>query len=324
MKLQQLRYIWEVAHHDLNVSATALSLYTSQPGISKQIRLLEDELGVEIFARSGKHLTRVTTAGQEILQMSGEILRKVEGIKQLSRDHQNPAHGTLSIATTHTQARYVLPNIIKDFILKYPDVTLNIVQGTPTHVSEEAASGEVDLAVAYDDLELYGDLAMMPCYRWNRCILVPKDHPLVNVEKITLEDVVAHSIVTYPFGFSGRSKRKKAFHDKGLDPKIVFTATDADVIKTYVRLGLGIGIVAHMAYSPEEDSDLVSIEAAHLFESIITSVGVRRGTYLRGYMYEFIEAFAPHLTSSVVQNVMALPNKDAQMHYFDTLNIPDY
>ncbi|MBT3528371.1 HTH-type transcriptional regulator CysB [Porticoccaceae bacterium] len=324
MKLQQLRYIWEVAHHDLNVSATALSLYTSQPGISKQIRLLEDELGVEIFARSGKHLTRVTTAGQEILQMSGEILRKVEGIKQLSRDHQNPAHGTLSIATTHTQARYVLPNIIKDFILKYPDVTLNIVQGTPTHVSEEAASGEVDLAVAYDDLELYGDLAMMPCYRWNRCILVPKDHPLVNVEKITLEDVVAHSIVTYPFGFSGRSKRKKAFHDKGLDPKIVFTATDADVIKTYVRLGLGIGIVAHMAYSPEEDSDLVSIEAAHLFESSITSVGVRRGTYLRGYMYEFIEAFAPHLTSSVVQNVMALPNKDAQMHYFDTLNIPDY
>jgi LysR family cys regulon transcriptional activator len=256
--------------------------------------------------------------------MSGEILRKVEGIKQLSRDHQNPAHGTLSIATTHTQARYVLPNIIKDFILKYPDVTLNIVQGTPTHVSEEAASGEVDLAVAYDDLELYGDLAMMPCYRWNRCILVPKDHPLVNVEKITLEDVVAHSIVTYPFGFSGRSKRKKAFHDKGLDPKIVFTATDADVIKTYVRLGLGIGIVAHMAYSPEEDSDLVSIEAAHLFESSITSVGVRRGTYLRGYMYEFIEAFAPHLTSSVVQNVMALPNKDAQMHYFDTLNIPDY
>ncbi|MBT7564330.1 MAG: HTH-type transcriptional regulator CysB [Porticoccaceae bacterium] len=324
MKLQQLRYIWEVAHHDLNVSATALSLYTSQPGISKQIRLLEDELGVEIFARSGKHLTRVTTAGQEILQMSGEILRKVEGIKQLSRDHQNPAHGTLSIATTHTQARYVLPNIIKDFILKYPDVTLNIVQGTPTHVSEEAASGEVDLAVAYDDLELYGDLAMMPCYRWNRCILVPKDHPLVKVEKITLEDVVAHSIVTYPFGFSGRSKRKKAFHDKGLDPKIVFTATDADVIKTYVRLGLGIGIVAHMAYSPEEDSDLVSIEAAHLFESSITSVGVRRGTYLRGYMYEFIEAFAPHLTSSVVQNVMALPNKDAQMHYFDTLNIPDY
>ena len=324
MKLQQLRYIWEVAHHDLNVSATALSLYTSQPGISKQIRLLEDELGVEIFARSGKHLTRVTTAGQEILQMSGEILRKVEGIKQLSRDHQNPAHGTLSIATTHTQARYVLPNIIKDFILNYPDVTLNIVQGTPTHVSEEAASGDVDLAVAYDDLELYGDLAMMPCYRWNRCILVPKDHPLVNIEEITLEDVVAHSIVTYPFGFSGRSKRKKAFHDKGLDPKIVFTATDADVIKTYVRLGLGIGIVAHMAYSPEEDSDLVSIEAAHLFDSSITSIGVRRGTYLRGYMYEFIEAFAPHLTSSVVQNVMALPSKDAQMHYFHTLNIPVY
>ena len=230
MKLQQLRYIWEVAHHDLNVSATALSLYTSQPGISKQIRLLEDELGVEIFARSGKHLTRVTTAGQEILQMSGEILRKVEGIKQLSRDHQNPAHGTLSIATTHTQARYVLPNIIKDFILKYPDVTLNIVQGTPTHVSEEAASGEVDLAVAYDDLELYGDLAMMPCYRWNRCILVPRDHPLALLEQLSLEDVAAHPIVTYVFGFTGRSKLDDAFRDKGLVPKVVFITQPQELI----------------------------------------------------------------------------------------------
>ena len=324
MKLQQLRYIWEVAHHDLNVSATALSLYTSQPGISKQIRLLEDELGVEIFARSGKHLTRVTTAGQEILQMSGEILRKVEGIKQLSRDHQNPAHGTLSIATTHTQARYVLPNIIKDFILKYPDVTLNIVQGTPTHVSEEAASGDVDLAVAYDDLELYGDLAMMPCYRWNRRILVPPGHPLAENSSISLEDLVTHPIVTYPFGISGRSKRKQAFKRNNLEPKIVFTATDADVIKTYVRLGLGVGIVAEMACDEVGDLDIVSIDASNLFESSITSIGIRQGAYLRGYMLDFIEKFAPHLTREVVKDVMLLNSREKQNDFFNVVKIPDY
>lgn len=324
MKLQQLRYIWEVAHHDLNVSATALSLYTSQPGISKQIRLLEDELGVEIFARSGKHLTRVTTAGQEILQMSGEILRKVEGIKQLSRDHQNPAHGTLSIATTHTQARYVLPNIIKDFILSYPDVTLNIVQGTPTHVSEEAASGDVDLAVAYDDLELYGDLAMMPCYRWNRCIVVPKDHPLARVSELTLEDVASYPIVTYVFGFTGRSKLDDAFFDQGLSPKVVFTAADADVIKTYVRLGLGIGIVAKMAFDESTDSDLVALDASHLFSSSVTKIGFRRGTFLRGYMYDFIKMFAPHLSKELVEKAYLCTSKNELEALFENIELPVY
>ena len=322
MKLQQLRYIWEVAHHGLNVSATAQSLYTSQPGISKQIRLLEDELGVEIFSRSGKHLTRVTPAGQEILKIAGDILRQVESIKQLTNEHNSPSHGSLSIATTHTQARYALPSVIKGFIGKYPDVSLHMHQGTPIQISEKAADGTVDFAIATEALELFGDLIMMPCYRWNRCILVPKDHPLAQLDTISLEDVAEHPIVTYVFGFTGRSRLDDAFKEKGLEPKVVFTATDADVIKTYVRLGLGIGIVAHMACDPETDSDLVAIEASDLFQSSVTSIGFRKGTYLRGYMYDFIQAFAPHLTRTVVDEVIALSSKEAQMEYFSNMELP--
>ena len=322
MKLQQLRYIWEVAHHDLNVSLTAKSLYTSQPGISKQIRLLEDELGVEIFSRSGKHLTRVTPTGEKILKIAGDILRQVDGIKQLTQEHNSPNHGSLSIATTHTQARYALPSIIEGFIGKYPNVSLHMHQGTPVQISEKAADGTVDFSIATEALELFSDLLMMPCYRWNRCILVPKDHPLAQLDSLTLEGVALYSIVTYVFGFTGRSRLDDAFREKGLKPKVVFTATDADVIKTYVRLGLGIGIVAHMAYDPEADSDLVAIEAGHLFESSVTSIGFRRGTYLRGYMYDFIEAFAPHLTRNVVDEAMALPNKEAQEKYFAGIKLP--
>jgi LysR family cys regulon transcriptional activator len=322
MKLQQLRYIWEVARHGLNVSATAQRLYTSQPGISKQIRLLEDELGVEIFSRSGKHLTRVTPAGQEILKIAGDILRQVESIKQLTNEHNSPSHGSLSIATTHTQARYALPSVIKGFIGKYPDVSLHMHQGTPIQISEKAADGTVDFAIATEALELFGDLIMMPCYRWNRCILVPKDHPLAQLDTISLDDVAEHPIVTYVFGFTGRSRLDDAFKEKGLEPKVVFTATDADVIKTYVRLGLGIGIVAHMACDPETDSDLVAIEASDLFQSSVTSIGFRKGTYLRGYMYDFIQAFAPHLTRTVVDEVIALSSKEAQMEYFSNMELP--
>jgi LysR family cys regulon transcriptional activator len=215
MKLQQLRYIWEVAHHDLNVSATAQSLYTSQPGISKQIRLLEDELGVEVFARSGKHLTRVTPAGETILKTAGEILRKVESIKQVAQEFSNEQKGSLSVATTHTQARYVLPNTIASFIDKFPDVSLHMHQGTPMQIAELAADGTVDFAIATEALDLFADLVMMPCYRWNRCVLVPKDHPLAKIEKISLEDIAAHPIVTYVFGFTGRSKLDEAFFGQG-------------------------------------------------------------------------------------------------------------
>ena len=193
MKLQQLKYIWEVAHHDLNVSATAQVLYTSQPGISKQIRLLEDELGIEIFARSGKHLTRVTPAGEAVLKVAGEILGKVDSIKQIAQEFSNDKKGSLSIATTHTQARYALPNVIEGFIHDYPDVSLHMHQGSPTQIAEMAADGTVDMAIATEGMDYFSDLVMMPCYRWNRSIVVPKDHPLAQKTSISLEDVS-----TYP------------------------------------------------------------------------------------------------------------------------------
>ena len=322
MKLQQLRYIWEVAHHDLNVSATAKSLYTSQPGISKQIRLLEDELGVEIFSRSGKHLTRVTPTGEEILKIAGDILRQVESIKQLTQQHNSPNKGSLVYSHHPHSGTLRAARGDSGFIAKYPEVSLHMHQGTPVQISEKAADGTVDFAIATEAMELYNDLLMMPCYRWNRCILVPKNHPLAQLANLTIEDVAQHPIVTYVFGFTGRSRLDDAFSKKHLEPKVVFTATDADVIKTYVRLGLGIGIVAHMAYDPVLDTDLVAIEAGHLFESSVTSIGFRKGTYLRGYMYDFIHAFAPHLTRTVVDEAMALPSKEAQLEYFANMKLP--
>ncbi|HAG72699.1 MAG TPA: HTH-type transcriptional regulator CysB [Gammaproteobacteria bacterium] len=301
MKLQQLRYIWEVAHHDLNVSQTAQSLYTSQPGISKQIRLLEDELGVEIFSRSGKHLTQITPAGESILKTAGEIMRKVESIKSVAQEFCDERKGSLALATTHTQCRYVLPGVIQGFIEKFPDVALHMHQGTPTQISELAADGTADFAIATEAMELYSDLVMMPCYKWNRSILVPKNHPLAQISNLSIEELSSYSLVTYTFGFTGRSKLDEAFAAKGLVPKVVFTAADADVIKTYVRLGLGVGIVASMAYDQAVDTDLVAIDASHLFEASVTKIGFRKGSFLRGYMYDFIEMFAPHLTQEIIQ-----------------------
>lgn len=324
MKLQQLRYIWEVAHHDLNVSATAQSLYTSQPGISKQIRLLEDELGVEVFSRSGKHLTRITPAGEAILKTAGEILRKVESIKQVAQEFSNEKKGSLSIATTHTQARYALPKVIESFIKAYPEVSLHMHQGTPMQISEMAADGTVDFAIATEALELFSDLVMMPCYRWNRCVVVPRNHPLAQVGQLTLEAVAKHPIVTYVFGFTGRSKLDEAFIEKGLAPKVVFTAADADVIKTYVRLGLGIGIIAKMAYNEETDKDLVALDASHLFSSSTTKIGFRRGTFLRGFMYDFIQQFAPHLTREVVEEAYQKHSKAELDDLFEGMELPTY
>lgn len=324
MKLQQLRYIWEVAHHDLNVSATAQSLYTSQPGISKQIRLLEDELGVEIFARSGKHLTHVTAAGEDIIKAAEEVLFKVKSIRQVAEEHADEKKGSLSIATTHTQARYALPPTIKSFIQRYPNVSLHMHQGTPMQISEMASDGTVDFAIATEALELFSNLVMMPCYRWNRCILVPKNHPLAKVSKLTLEEVAAQPIVTYVFGFTGRSKLDDAFMSSGLSPKVVFTATDADVIKTYVRLGLGIGIIAAMAYDEAIDGDLVALDASHLFASSVTQIGCRRDTFLRGYMYEFIEDFAPHLTRERVAEAFGCQSRADLAALFSHIELPVY
>lgn len=323
MKLQQLRYIWEVARHDLNVSATAQSLYTSQPGISKQIRLLEDELGVEVFARSGKHLTRVTPAGQAILEVAGDILRKVESIKQVAQEFSDEKMGSLELATTHTQARYALPVTINSFMKSYPDVSLHMHQGTPMQIAEMAADGAVDFAIATEAMAHFNDLIMMPCYRWNRSVVVPKDHPLAQVSKLTLQDVAQYPIVTYVFGFTGRSKLDDAFSREGLEPKVVFTAVDSDVIKTYVRLGLGVGIIATMAFDEKLDSDLVALDASHLFEFSTTKIGFRKGTFLRGYMYDFIQQFAPHLTPDVVRQVQSCSSRAEIEEIFAGQVLPD-
>jgi LysR family cys regulon transcriptional activator len=324
MKLQQLRYIWEVARHNLNVSATAESLYTSQPGISKQIRLLEDELGVQIFQRSGKHLTELTPAGKAIVDMAGEILDRVENVRQVALEFGDEHKGTLSIATTHTQARYVLPSLIKEFIGRYPGVSLHMHQGTPVQISELASKGTADFAIATEALELFNNLIMMPCYHWNRSVIVPVNHPLASAGKLTLQRIAEYPIVTYVFGFTGRSQLDKAFNAAGLAPRVVFTASDADVIKTYVKLGLGIGIIASMAYDPRLDKDLACLDASHLFEPSTTKIGFRRGIFLRGYMYDFIKLFAHHLDRDVVDRAVRCSSVEEMDELFRDLEMPTY
>ncbi|KAE8178736.1 HTH-type transcriptional regulator CysB [Photobacterium carnosum] len=322
MKLQQLRYIVEVVNHNLNVSSTAESLYTSQPGISKQVRLLEDELGIQIFERSGKHLTKVTSAGEEIVRISRDILSRVESIKAVAGEHTHPEMGTLNIATTHTQARYALPQVIQGFTRRFPKVSLHMHQGTPTQIADAVGKGNSDFAIATEALHLYQDMIMLPCYYWNRSIVVRKDHPLATKKVITIHDLAAYSLVTYVFGFTGRSELDSAFNRSGLTPKIVFTATDADVIKTYVRLGLGVGVIASMAMDPDADHDLVAIDARHIFESSMTMIGFKKGTFLRTYMYDFIERFAPHLTRNVVDQAIALKNAAEINNMFASMDLP--
>ena len=301
MKLQQLRYIWEVSQNELNISHTADKLYTSQPGISKQIRLLEEELGVQIFSRSGKQLQQVTPAGKKILAETAEILNKVKSIGKIANDFKDEDQGSLSIATTHTQSRYVLPPIIQAFTQLYPRVSLHLHQGTPMQISQMAANGTVDFAIATEALELFEGLTMMPCFQWNRSILVPKGHPLITKKVLNLQTINEYPLITYLFGFTGRSKLDAAFEQQGLTPNVVVTAADADVIKTYVRSGLGVGIIASMAWEPERDSDLVALDASHLFAYSTTSIGFRRESYLRKYMLDFIEMFAPHLNKAFVK-----------------------
>lgn len=323
MKLQQLRYIVEVLNHNLNVSATAESLYTSQPGISKQVRMLEDELGIQVFGRSGKHLTHVTPAGRDVIEIAQQILGKVESIKAVAKEHTLPDQGKLNIATTHTQARYALPAVIGGFMKKFPKVSLHMHQGSPSQIAEAASRGDADFAIATEAMHLFNDLVMLPCYHWNRSVIVRQDHPLANLgRKITVEDVAQHPIVTYVFGFTGRSELDRAFGEKGLEPQIVFTATDADVIKTYVRLGLGVGVIASMAMDKETDKDLVSIDASHLFSASTTKIGFRKGTFLRTYMYDFIERFAPHLTREVVEKANMLRNQDEIDRMFAKFELP--
>lgn len=324
MKLHQLRYVAAVVDNGLNITAAARALHTSQPGVSKQIRLFEEELGFEVFEREGRTLTRVTPAGRRVVERAQRILDEVANIRRLSEEYRDETRGSLSIATTHTQARYVLPSTVKRFRTRYPDVRLHLHQGTSEQIADLAAEDRVDFAIATGSRELFPTLALMPCYRWHRDLIVPRDHPLAGVAKPTLKDVSRFPVVTYVFSFSGRSSLPTLFERAGLKLNVALTARDADVIKTYVRLGLGVGIVASMALSEEEDTDLVAIDGRHLFPEHVTWLGARRGRLLRGFMYEFMQLFAPHLTRKLVDRALRAPSAEQAEAVFADLRLPQY
>ncbi len=307
MNLQQLRYMREIARQGLKISDAADALYTSQPGVSKQIKLLEEELGIEIFVRNGKRITAITEPGKTILNIAQRILHDTDNMKQVSEEFRAQDSGTLTIATTHTQARYALPPVVKQFISRYPKVRLNLNQGNPTQIAQQVLAGEADIGIATESLALYDELVTLPCYEWHHCIITPPKHPLLAEKKLTLEKVVQYPIITYDFAFSGRNKINAAFQAKNLTPNIVLTAIDADVIKTYVELGLGIGIVAQMAFIPERDKHLRMLNAAHLIQPSTTKIAIRKNEYLRGYSYDFVELFAPQLTRAIITEALHNP-----------------
>ncbi len=304
MNFQQLRYIREVARCGLNISAAANVLHTAQPGISSQIRQLEGELGVQIFERNGKRLVGITQPGRAVLAMAERVLRELEHIKQVGFEFTDDSGGSLSIATTHTQARYALPPVIKTFSERYPNVRLHLHQGNPMQIAQLAASGVADVAIATEGIDLFEDLIVMPCYEWNHCVIAPPGLPILRAEPLTLEKIAEYPIVTYDFSFAGRIKINEAFERAGLRPNVVFSAIDSDVIKTYVEIGIGIGLMASMAFNPERDTNLRMLDASHLFEPCTTRLGIRRGSHLRGFTYAFIEMFAPHLDRAAVDRAM--------------------
>lgn len=305
MNLQQIRYVCAVVDHGLNVSDAAEALLTSQPGISKQIRQLEDELGLQIFVRQGKRLTALTPAGEIVIATARRALRELQNLKRVADEFRAEDSGTLSIATTHTQARYVLPKVLSAFVGRYPKVRLVIHQGNPRQVADQTVAGEVDVGIATEALADRPELVTLPCYRWNRVVLVPKGHPLAQVRPLTLEALARFPIVTYDFTFTGRSAINAAFAAKHLTPNVVLSALDADVIKTYVELGTGVGIVAQMAYDPLKDTGFERLDASHLFAASTTRLALRRGVFLRGFAYAFIALFAPQYERSVVDAALA-------------------
>jgi len=304
MKLHQLKYIHEVARQGLSISAAAEALHTSQPGVSKQIQMLEDELKLQIFQRNGKRLTGITEPGRHIIKLAATVMLEMQNIKRVGDEFSKTETGTLTIAATHTQARYKLPAAVKQFMELYPNVKLNIHQGDPSQVTAQVASGEADIGIATEAISLDNRLLCLPCYEWNRCIVVPKGHRLIGTTPLTLAKIASFPLITYDFAFTGSTIVSKVFHDAGVMPNVVLTAIDADVIKTYVNLGLGVGLIANMAYEEERDSNLVRLDCSHLFPPSTTYVGVRKDAFLRNYIYGFIELLAPKFDRKAVDEAL--------------------
>ncbi|HYB33526.1 MAG TPA: HTH-type transcriptional regulator CysB [Steroidobacteraceae bacterium] len=321
MKLHQLRYLAAVAQSGLNITAAAHKLHTSQPGVSKQIKLLEDELGFQIFVREGRNLARITPAGQQVIDRAMRILQEAHSIRSLSSELREEGKGSLSIGTTHTQARYVLPDVIREFRSRYPQVRLNLHQGTSEQIAEMVTSDRIDCAVATGSEHLFADLTLLPCYRWHRTVIVPRGHPLADGGRLTLKTLAAYPLITYTFSFTGPSSLHEAFAKASLIPNVAITARDADVIQTYVRLGLGVGIIAHMAVD-ERDPDLTAIDAAHLFAAHTTWIGFRRGTLLRKYMYDFAQLLAPHLERRLVERAHRAASAEEVAAMFTGTELP--
>ena len=303
MNFQQLRSVREAVRQHFNLTAVAQVLNTSQPGVSRQIRELEDELGVEIFVRAGKRLTGLTAPGEAIVPIVERLLLDAENLKRAGEDFAAQGSGKLAVAATHSQARYALPPVVRDFRRSHPSVVLHLHQGSPQQVAEMLLSGEADIGIATEALTEYPELVALPCYRWTHAVIVPPGHRLLD-GPLTVQRLAAEPIITYGPGYTGRAHIDEGFRRHGLEADVVLTAMDADVIKTYVELGLGVGIVASIAYDEQRDRHLRALDAGHLFAMNMTRLAVRRGAWLRSYAYDFIQAFAAPLSRPVVERAL--------------------
>jgi LysR family cys regulon transcriptional activator len=305
MNIQQFRYVTEVVRRGLNVSAAAEALHTSQPGVSKQIRALEDELGTAIFVRQGRRFTAITDAGREVVETLERILAEVANLKVVGEEFAHHAKGSLAVAVTHTQARYALPSVVTAFKKRFPDVKLKLLQGNPHQLAGMVVAGEADLAIATEALDEYPELVTLPSYSWHHCLVVPTGHPLAKVKPLTLEAIAKYPIVTYDPTFAGRTAIDRTFAARNLEPEVALSALDSDVIKSYVALGLGVGIISRRAFRPGNDEGLVALSAEHLFPAQTTRLAYRRGAYLRGYTVEFIKLFSPNVRAEDLKRLVA-------------------
>ncbi|HZX28128.1 MAG TPA: CysB family HTH-type transcriptional regulator [Telluria sp.] len=305
MNFQQLRSVREAARRNFNLTDVAAALFTSQPGVSRQIRELEDELGVVIFERNGKRLTGLTEPGKGILRIIERLLIEAENLQTASVEFAAQDSGTLTVAVTHTQARYAVPRVVQSFRARFPNVHIHLQQSAPEQIAQSVLAGKADIGIATEGISAFPDLVSFPCYRWSHLIVVPDEHPLLALPTISLADLARHPLITYDVGFTGRGHLDQAFAEAGLQPDIVLTAMDSDVIKQYVALGLGVGIVASMAFDHGRDKGLRAVEASHLFAQNTTRLAVRRGAYLRRYAYDFIEEFAPALKRAEIERALA-------------------